>query len=119
MTYSERLLVFDGLSGVTRTVKLRPKQPSCAICGDNPTITELIDYELFCGSRADDKSEALSILEPGQRVTCQQYKQVVDSGHAHLLVDVREPVQYEICHLQNSKSERKNIIFSYPKCELC
>ena len=86
-------------------MKLRPKQPSCAVCGENPTITELIDYELFCGSKADDKSEALSILEAGQRVTCQQYKEVVDSGHAHLLLDVREPVQYEICHLENSTSE--------------
>jgi hypothetical protein len=98
--------VFDGLSGVTRTVKLRPKQPSCAVCGENPTITELIDYELFCGSRADDKSAALSDLEPGQRVTCQQYKEIVDSRCAHLLLDVREPVQYDICHLQNSTSER-------------
>ena len=97
--------MFDGLSGVTRTVKLRPKQVSCAVCGENPTITTLIDYELFCGSKADDKSEALSILEPGQRVTCQQYKEVVDSGRAHLLLDVREPVQYEICHLENSTSK--------------
>ena len=97
--------MFDGLSGVTRTVKLRPKQPSCVVCGENPTVTRLIDYELFCGSRADDKSEALSILEPGQRVTCQQYKEVVDSGSTHLLLDVREPVQYKICHLENSTSK--------------
>lgn len=97
--------MFDGLSGVTRTVKLRPKQSSCAVCGENPTITMLIDYELFCGSRADDKSEAVSILDPGQRVTCQQYKKVVESGCAHILLDVREPVQYEICHLENSTSE--------------
>ena len=105
VTYSQRLLVFDGLSGVTRTVKLRPKQPSCAVCGEDPTITRLIDYELFCGSRADDKSEGLSILEPDQRVSCQRYKEVVDSGSTHLLLDVREPVQYEICHLENSTSE--------------
>lgn len=113
VTYSQRLLVFDGLSGLTRTVKLRPKQPSCAVCGENPTITELIDYELFCGSKADDKSEALSILEAGQRVTCQQYKEVVDSGHAHLLLDVREPVQYEICHLENSTSEPELLYTCY------
>lgn len=105
VTYSQRMLVFDGLSGVSRTIKLRPRQLSCAVCGDNPTITRLIDYEMFCGSRADDKSRMLSVLDPLQRITCQQYKTVVDSDCAHLLIDVREPVQYEICHLDNSTSK--------------
>ena len=60
---------------------------------------------MFCGSRADDKSRMLSVLDPLQRITCQQYKTVVDSDCAHLLIDVREPVQYEICHLDNSTSK--------------
>ena len=97
--------MFDGLMGVTRTVKLRPRQSSCAVCGDAPTISELIDYEMFCGSKSDDKSASLSLLDPEQRVTCQQYKTVVDSGHTHFLLDIREPVEYEICRLDNSTSE--------------
>ena len=104
-TFSQRMLVFDGLLGITRTVKLRPRQPTCAVCGDSPTITRLIDYEMFCGSKADDKSASLCVLGAEHRVTCQNYKLVVDSGHTHLLVDVREPVEYEICCLGNSTSE--------------
>lgn len=102
------MLLFDGLQGVTRTVKLRPRQPTCVVCGDNPTISKLIDYEMFCGSKADDKSHTLSLLEPQQRLTCTEYKMLVDSGHTHLLVDVREPVEYEICCLGNSTSEPSN-----------
>lgn len=104
-TYSKKMLVFDGLLGITRTVKLRPRQSTCAVCGDNPTITRLIDYEVFCSSKADDKAVKLNVLDVKQRITCQQYKQEVDAGHIHLLVDVREPVEYEICCLGNSISE--------------
>ena len=55
VSYSQKLLLFDALCGSFRTIKLRPRQPQCAVCGDNPSITALINYELFCGSRADDK----------------------------------------------------------------
>ncbi len=54
-SYSGRLLMFDGLGGTFRTIKLRRRNPLCAVCGDTPTITQLIDYELFCGSSANDK----------------------------------------------------------------
>ena len=49
------MLVFDGFEGIFRTVKLRPRMPECVVCGDNPSITELIDYEQFCGASPDDK----------------------------------------------------------------
>lgn len=58
-SYSQQLLLFDGICGVFRNIKLRPRQPQCTVCGDNPSITALIDYELFCGSRADDKVSAV------------------------------------------------------------
>lgn len=54
-SYSRKLLMFDGLDGTFRSVKLRGRQASCPVCGDNPTVTELIDYEQFCGARASDK----------------------------------------------------------------
>lgn len=47
--------MFDGLDGTFRTIKLRGRQNKCPVCGDNPTITKLIDYEQFCGARASDK----------------------------------------------------------------
>lgn len=47
--------MYDGFEGTFRTIRLRGRQASCPVCGDNPTITELIDYEQFCGARASDK----------------------------------------------------------------
>lgn len=50
-----RLLLFDGASTIFRNIRLRPRSSSCAVCGDFPTITDLIDYEQFCQSGAHDK----------------------------------------------------------------
>ena len=47
--------MYDGLNGSFRTIKLRERSLDCAVCGDTPTITGLIDYEQFCGSSPDDK----------------------------------------------------------------
>ena len=47
--------MFDALDGTFRTIRLRPKQKSCLVCGENPQITKLIDYEEFCGTKASDK----------------------------------------------------------------
>lgn len=52
---SQRLLIFDGAETTFRNVKLRPRNVNCAVCGDNPTIKTLINYEEFCGSKANDK----------------------------------------------------------------
>ena len=54
-SYCQRLLLFDGMSGDIRTIKLRAKKEDCPVCGAKPTITKLIDYEMFCGSCATDK----------------------------------------------------------------
>ena len=101
---SGQLLMYDALLGSFRTIKLRPQQPQCAVCGENPSIKELIDYELFCGSRADDKSCNVSILGEDERISCSEYLDVVKSDKPHLLLDVREPVEFEICHLPKSYS---------------
>ena len=53
--FSQKLLLFDGLQGILRTIKLRERQHNCPVCGDNPSIPKLIDYEQFCGARANDK----------------------------------------------------------------
>ena len=53
--YSQKLLLFDGLDGTFRTIKLRGRQSKCAVCGNNPTVTSLINYEEFCGAGATDK----------------------------------------------------------------
>lgn len=99
---SQRLLLFDGLEGMFRVVKLRAHKSNCEVCGDNPSITRLIDYEQFCGSKASDKDKELDLLGKDRRVSVQEYKTLVDKETPHLLVDVRLPVELEICKLPNS-----------------
>ncbi|KAJ8662138.1 hypothetical protein O0I10_001831 [Lichtheimia ornata] len=98
-------LIFSGsYSPMFRTMKLRGKRKDCVVCGENPTITALIDYVQFCGAGANDKELSLSVLEPKERINVQQYNEVVNNNEAHVLLDVRAPVQFDICSLPGSLS---------------
>ncbi|KAK7080767.1 Molybdenum cofactor synthesis protein 3 [Halocaridina rubra] len=101
-TLSERLLLFDGLQGMFRTVKLRSRKNTCEVCGDEPSITQLIDYEQFCGAKATDKDKGLRVLQKHQRISVMEYKEIVDRKTTHILLDVRLPVELEICSLPNA-----------------
>jgi adenylyltransferase/sulfurtransferase len=72
------------------------KDPNCAICGENPTVTELIDYETFCGALSDEATEAA--VDSTISVTqLEQWIKERDNGDRDfVLVDVREPNEYEI-----------------------
>ncbi|KAK6490173.1 adenylyltransferase and sulfurtransferase MOCS3 [Huso huso] len=98
-SYRQQMLLFDALNARFRTIKLRPKQAGCAVCGENPTVKALVDYEKFCGSSAADKCRKLCLLPKEQRISVQEYKQVLNTRIPHLLVDVRPPVEVHICHL--------------------
>ena len=91
-----RLLVFDALRMKFRELKLR-KNPDCPICGTNPTIKELIDYEEFCGLRGP--SEQMS--EEAQ-ITVEELSDKIGKGREVVLLDVREPMEWEIAHLDGS-----------------
>ncbi|KAF6717904.1 Adenylyltransferase and sulfurtransferase MOCS3 [Oryzias melastigma] len=95
----QQLLLFDAQDGRFRSIKLRPKQPSCAVCGESPSVTRLVDYEAFCGSAATDKCRKLSLLSKDQRITVQDYKSIIDRAGPHVLLDVRPLVEVEICSL--------------------
>src|SRR5882724_10923906 len=92
-----RLLLFDAWRMRFRELKLR-KAPDCPVCGDNPTITELIDYEQFCG--ITQPTETKSTME---EITATQLKQRLDQGDDIQIIDVREPHEYEIGQIPNSK----------------
>jgi adenylyltransferase/sulfurtransferase len=92
-----RLLLFDAWRMRFRELKLR-KNPDCPVCGDNPTITELIDYEQFCG--ITQPIETKSTME---EITATQLKQRLDQGDDIQIIDVREPHEYEIGQIPNSK----------------
>jgi molybdopterin/thiamine biosynthesis adenylyltransferase/rhodanese-related sulfurtransferase len=89
-----RLLIYDALEMSYRTVRMR-KDPECAICGKNPTITELIDYEAFCGAVSDEAQQAVV----GSTITATELKEMFDRSQDFLLVDVREPAEYAIVNI--------------------
>jgi molybdopterin/thiamine biosynthesis adenylyltransferase/rhodanese-related sulfurtransferase len=91
-----RLLLFNALEMKFREVKLR-RDPKCPICGENPTITGLIDYEQFCGISAEPSQPAGNPDE----VTVQEMKNALENPAKEIFVlDVREPDEYEIAHIQ-------------------
>jgi adenylyltransferase/sulfurtransferase len=58
-SYAQKMLLVEALSGSFRTIRLRPRRKDCPVCGNSPTITELIDYVQFCGSSPTDKVSLL------------------------------------------------------------
>ncbi len=86
-----RLMIYDALEMSYRSVRVR-KDPECPICGKNPTITGLIDYDAFCGTVSEDAQQAAA----GSTITAAQLKEMLDRGDDIFLVDVREPNEYEI-----------------------
>jgi molybdopterin/thiamine biosynthesis adenylyltransferase/rhodanese-related sulfurtransferase len=88
---SGRLMIYDALDMTFRSVKVR-KDPECPVCGKNPTITELIDYEEFCGVVSEDAQQAAA----GSTISATELKALLDGDDEIFLVDVREPNEYEI-----------------------
>ena len=97
------MFVFDGLTGCSRTVKLRERRVDCVVCGENPSISSPIDYELFCGS-CDEKACNQTLLNASDRISCQGYNAVISEGEHHVLIDVRQKTEFEICHLNHALS---------------
>jgi len=95
-----RLLLFDALDMSFQTVKLK-KNPECKICGVNPEITELIDYEAFCGMPARDHN-AGSAGEDWD-ITAEDLAARLNEGVDLRLIDVREPHEQEISNLDGSE----------------
>src|SRR3989454_616265 len=90
------VLLFDALRMTFRELKLR-KNPECPICGTNPTIKELIDYEEFCGLRGPSEQ----VSEEFQ-ISVEDLKEKIDEGEAVVLLDVREPMEWEIARLDRA-----------------
>jgi sulfur-carrier protein adenylyltransferase/sulfurtransferase len=90
-----RLLLFNALEMKFRELKLR-RDPQCPLCGENPTLTELIDYEMFCGIQPEPEQP----MQHPDEVTVQDMKQALaDPKLGVRVIDVREPDEYEIAHI--------------------
>ncbi|HTK82191.1 MAG TPA: molybdopterin-synthase adenylyltransferase MoeB [Bacteroidota bacterium] len=95
-----RLVLFDALALTFRELKLK-KNPNCPVCGEHPSIRELIDYEEFCGVQSH---QAGSAQKPAGRdnkteITPKELKERLDRGEDIAILDVREPVEHEICSI--------------------
>jgi adenylyltransferase/sulfurtransferase len=90
-----RLLLYDALGMSFREMKLR-KDPNCPVCGENPTVTELIDYQEFCGiPQASAQEEQYGVRE----ITVKELKAKLDEGEDINVLDVREPHEYEVANI--------------------
>jgi adenylyltransferase/sulfurtransferase len=90
-----RLMLYDALGMSFREMKLR-KDPNCPVCGENPTVTELIDYQEFCGiPQAAAAEEKNGVPE----ITVSELKERMDNGGTVNVIDVREPHEYEVANI--------------------
>jgi len=92
-----RLLLIDALNMRFRELKLR-KNPECPVCGTNPTVTQLIDYQQFCGITAAAQQEA-NLKNGIPQITVQELKRRIDAGEDVQLIDVREPWEAQIAQI--------------------
>ncbi len=90
-----RLLLYDALSMRFREMKLR-KDPDCPVCGENPTVTELIDYQEFCGI---PQTEAAEQQDGVPEIMVGELKSRLDKGEDINVLDVREPHEYEVANI--------------------
>jgi adenylyltransferase/sulfurtransferase len=99
-TLKGRLLLYDAMNMAFRELKLQ-RDPTCPVCGDHPTVTKLIDYQEFCGihppTAAAQAAANAGVIDPVE------VKKKLDRGDDFVLIDVREPYEYQICHIPGAK----------------
>jgi len=101
-TLAGRLLLYDAWNMRFRELKLR-RDPECPVCGDHPTVRELIDYEQFCGiARPAAAAPAANALPPELEATVEELKALRGSGRPLYVLDVREPQEFQICRIPGS-----------------
>jgi adenylyltransferase/sulfurtransferase len=101
------LIVYDALEMSYRKIKVR-KDPNCAVCGENPTVTELIDYELFCGSVSPEAVDAIVDSTISVKQLDEMLKARERGEKDFVLIDVREPNEYEIVKIPGAVLIPKN-----------
>lgn len=95
-----RLVNFDALKMRFREFTIR-RDPRCPMCGEHPTIHDLIDYEQFCGLPQAEEENAKEMQVP--TIEARELKAKLDRREPFVLIDVREPYEYEICHIPGSR----------------
>jgi adenylyltransferase/sulfurtransferase len=94
-----RLLLYDALKMGFQEFKIR-RNKRCPLCGDNPTITALIDYDQFCGIRGEEPPAPTTT---GGEITAEELGRLVQAGKAPFILDVRNPEEFQICRIPGSE----------------
>jgi sulfur-carrier protein adenylyltransferase/sulfurtransferase len=97
-TLKNRLLLYDALGMKFRELKLR-RDRDCPVCGDHPTVTKLIDYQEFCGVKPNMSAETAA----SDQLDVTELNRKLGAGDKFLLLDVREPHEYQIARIPGSK----------------
>jgi adenylyltransferase/sulfurtransferase len=96
-----KLMIYDALEMEYRKLKVR-KDPNCALCGEHATVTELIDYDYFCGNISDEAADAAA----GSTISVAQLDTIIKERAAgqrdFVIIDVREPNEFEINKIPTS-----------------
>lgn len=92
-----RLLLFDALTMKFRELRAR-RDPNCPVCGTNPTVTALIDYEQFCAGPQPVAQPTNELAE----ISAVELKAQLEGSHPPVLIDVREPHEFQICRIPGS-----------------
>jgi len=96
-----RFLIYDALNMKFRELKLR-KDPECPVCGTNPTVTKLIDYDQFCGIVQPAQDHSTGATVSASEITPAELKAKLDAGETPFILDVREPNEYQINKIPGS-----------------
>ena len=96
-----RFLIYDALNMKFRELKLR-KDPDCPVCGTHPTVTELIDYDQFCGIVQPGQDHSAGATVSATEITPVELKKKLDAGETPFILDVREPNEYQINRIPGS-----------------
>jgi adenylyltransferase/sulfurtransferase len=96
-----KLVIYDALELEWRKLRVR-KDPDCALCGENPTVTELIDYDNFCGAVSEEALDAAAGSTISVTTLERMLKEQAEGARDLVLVDVREPNEYEINQIPGS-----------------
>src|SRR5271154_5819693 len=95
-----KFVIYNSLDMQIRNLKLH-KDPTCPICGTNPTIKELIDYEQFCGMKVEE-TQTKEVAVGKDEITPLELKVMMDEKRDFALIDVREPNEWDIAHIEGA-----------------
>ncbi|HET9870781.1 MAG TPA: ThiF family adenylyltransferase, partial [bacterium] len=96
-----KFVIYNSLDMNFRTLKLH-KDPECPVCGKNPTVKQLIDYEQFCGMKVED-TQTKEVAAAKDEITALELKVMMDEKRDFVLLDVREPNEWDIAHIEGAQ----------------